>query len=91
MMKLRAGAGCSKPALRAAIAADLEAESGVTDFGYIFRTIGGGVDIFLAPAFSKFAARALKAGDLPLTRTLSGLNDILLERCDFSGAADLPL
>lgn len=35
-MVSRAGAGCSKDAVRAAIAADLEAtfdESGVTDFG----------------------------------------------------------
>lgn len=76
------------------MAAFLEAsldESGVTDFGYNFLTIGGGVERFLAFGFSKFAANALKAGDLPLTRTRSGLNDTLLERCDFSGTLlDLP-
>jgi hypothetical protein len=33
----------------------------------------------------------LKAGDLPLTRTRSGLTDILRERWDFSGKPpDLP-
>lgn len=35
---------------------------------------------FLAFGFSKAAAKALKAGDLPLTLTLSGLKDMLLER-----------
>lgn len=75
--------GCSKEALSAAIADDLGAtliESGLIDFGIIFLTTGGGVERFLALGFSKLAARALKAGDLPLTRTRSGLNDILLER-----------
>lgn len=90
-----AGGDCSKEALSAAIAADLEAsfaESGVTDFGYIFLTTGGGVERFLALVlgFSKLAASALKAGDLPLTRTRSGLKDMLLDRCDFSGTLDLP-
>lgn len=81
--------------MSAAIADDFEAnfdESGVTDFGYSwdFLTIGGGVERFLALAFSKVAASAVKAGDLPLTRTRSGLKDMLLERCDFSGTLDLP-
>lgn len=40
---------------------------------------------------SKVEAKALNAGDLPLTRGLSEVKeDTLLERCDFSGAADLP-
>lgn len=88
-----AGPGFSKPAVSDAIADDFEAnfdESGVTDLGYNFLTIGGGVERFLALAFSKVAANALKAGDLPLTRTRSGLKDMLLERCDFSGTLDLP-
>lgn len=84
MVKSRAGAGCSKPALIKAMAADLEvsfAGSRIPDFGKSFVTIEGGVDIFLAFVFSKLAARALNAGDLPLSRTLSGLNDdTLLER-----------
>lgn len=47
--------------------------------------------MFLVLEFSKAAANALKAGDLPRTRTRSGLNDTLLERCDISGKeADLP-
>jgi len=54
-------------------------ESGDTDFGSCFLTTGG-VDRFRAFGFSKLAANALKAGDLPLTLTRSGLNDILLER-----------
>lgn len=73
----------SKPTVRAAIDADFGAnfaESGVTDFGYNFLTTGGGVDKFLALGFSKAAARALKAGDRPLTRTRSGLKDMLLDR-----------
>jgi hypothetical protein len=73
---------------------DLDAaddESGVTDFGYSFLIIGGGVERFLTFEFSKLAANALKAGDLPLTRTRSGLTDILRERWDFSGKPpDLP-
>ena len=41
------------------------------------------------PNFSKFAASALKAGDRPLTRALSGLEVILLDRgCDLSGTLD---
>ena len=90
----RAGGGCSKLALSAAMAAFLEAsldDSVVTDLGYSLLTIGGGVERFLALGFSKFAANALKAGDLPLTRTRSGLNDTLLDRCAFSGTLlDLP-
>lgn len=77
------GAVFSKLEVSAAIAADFEAsfaESGVTDFGYNFLAIGGGVERFLAFGFSKVAASALKAGDLPLTRTRSGLKDMLLER-----------
>lgn len=67
------------------------AESGVIDFGYSFLIIGGGVERFLAFGFSKVAASALKAGDLPLTRTRSGLTDMLRERWDFSGKPpDLP-
>lgn len=50
------------------------------DFGYSFLTIGGGVERFLVFVFSKVAASALKAGDLPLTRTRSGLTDMLRER-----------
>lgn len=65
------------------------AESGEMDFGYSFLTTGG-VERFLAFGFSKFAARALKAGDLPLTRTRSGLKDMLRDRCDLSGTLDLP-
>lgn len=60
------------------------------DLGYNFDPIGGGVDRFLTLDFSKVAARAVNAGDRPLTRSLSGLKDTLLERCDFSGAEDLP-
>lgn len=92
IMVSRAGGGCfSNDAVRAAIAADFFAESGVTDFGYSFFTTGGGVERFLALGFSNAAASALKAGDLPLTRTRSGLKDILLERCDLSGTLlDLP-
>lgn len=74
----------SNEADKAAIAADLLGisltGSGVTDLGYNFLTIGGGVERFLAFGFSKADASALKAGDLPLTRTRSGLKDILLER-----------
>jgi hypothetical protein len=67
------------------------AESGVMDFGYSFLIIGGGVERFLTFEFSKVAANALKAGDLPLTRTRSGLTDMLRERWDFSGKPpDLP-
>lgn len=87
------GGGCSKVAVSDAIALDRAAafgESAVPDFGYGFLTSGGGVDRFLAFAFSNVEARALKAGDLPLTRTRSGLNDTLLERCGFSVATDLP-
>lgn len=83
---LEAGFEESSPLLSVAVV-------GVLDFGKGFLTTGGGVERFLE--FSKVAARALKAGDLPLTRTRSGLKDILLERCccDFSGTAaveDLP-
>ncbi|KAL7587239.1 hypothetical protein Lser_V15G38172 [Lactuca serriola] len=87
------GGGCSKVAVSDAIALDRAAafgESAAPDFGYGFLTRGGGVDRFLAFAFSNVEARALKAGDLPLTRTRSGLNDTLLERCGFSVATDLP-
>lgn len=90
----RAGGGCSKLELSAAIAADFGAdfaESGVTDLGYSFLTTGGGVERFLAFGFSNAAAKALKAGDLPLTRTRSGLKDMLRERWDLSGTLlDLP-
>lgn len=88
-----AGVGVCKPALSAAIAADLEAwppDSVATDLGKSFPIIVGGVDKFLALWFSKVEAKALNAGDRPLTRTLSALTDTLLERCDFSGAPDLP-
>lgn len=72
----------SKEEVKAAIAAErgAVAESGVPDFGYNFLTTGGGVDKFLVFAFSNVAANALNAGDLPRTRTLSGLKDMLLER-----------
>lgn len=62
------------------MAAELGADvavSGEMDFGKIFLATGGGVERFLALGFSKLAARALNAGDLPLTRTLSGLKDML--------------
>ena len=52
------------------------------------------MDRFRGLGFSKFAARALNAGDLPLTRARSGLNDVtLLDRCcGFSGTpTDLPI
>lgn len=61
------------------------------DFGKTFLTNGGGVDKFLELGFSKLAASALNWGDLPRTRTLSGLNDMLLGRCALSGTADLPV
>ena len=90
----RVGGDDSKLVLSAAIAEAWGAsfaESGVTDFGYIFLTTGGGVERFLALGFSNVAASALKAGDLPLTRTRSGLKDMLRERWDFSGTLlDLP-
>ena len=91
----RAEGGCSKLELSAAMAADFGAvfaESGVIDFGYSFLTTGGGVERFLALGFSKLAASALKAGDLPLTRTRSGLTDMLREeRWVLSGTLlDLP-
>lgn len=82
MMTSRVGGDLSKVEPIDAIAEDLEAsfaESGVTDFGKIFLTTGGGVERFLALGFSKLAASALKAGDLPLTRTRSGLKDMLLD------------
>lgn len=67
------------------------AVSGVIDFGYSFLIIGGGVERFLTFEFSKVAASALKAGDLPLTRTRSGLTDMLRERWEVSGKPlDLP-
>lgn len=78
----RAEGGWSNVEVSAAMAADFGAsiaESGVTDFGYSFLTTGGGVERFLALGFSKVAASALKAGDLPLTRTRSGLTDMLRE------------
>lgn len=87
------GGGCSKVAVSDVIAVDRTTtlgESVAPDFGYGFLTRGGGVDRFLAFAFSNVEARALKAGDLPLTRTRSGLNDTLLEHCGFSVATDLP-
>lgn len=43
-----------------------------------FLATGGGVDRFRAFEFSKVAANALNAGDLPLTLTRSGLKDVLL-------------
>lgn len=54
--------------------------------------MGGGVDRFLALlGLSKVEARALKAGDLPRTRFLSGATDKLLERCcGFSPPPALP-
>lgn len=73
-----------------ALGANFE-ESGVTDLGYSFLTTGGGVERFLAFWLSNVAASALNAGDLPLTRTLSGLNDMLLDRCcDLSGTLARP-
>ena len=69
------------------------AVSFATDFGYSFLIIGGGVERFLAFELSKLAASALKAGDLPLTRTRSGLTDMLREERweDLSGTLlDLP-
>ena len=69
------------------------AESVVTDLGYSFLITGGGVERFLELGFSKLAARALKAGDRPLTRTRSGLTDMLREERweDLSGTLlDLP-
>lgn len=91
----RAEGGCSKLEVSAAMALDFDAsiaESGVVDFGYSFLITGGGVERFLALALSKVAASALKAGDLPLTRTRSGLTDMLREeRWDLSGTLlDLP-
>jgi hypothetical protein len=92
----RAEGGCSKLEVSAAMALDFDAsiaESGVVDFGYSFLITGGGVERFLALELSKVAASALKAGDLPLTRTRSGLTDMLREeRCwDLSGTLlDLP-
>jgi len=80
---IRVALGRSKEAEIAVIEAVLGGgfeESGDTDFGSCFLTTGGGVDRFRAFGFSKLAANALKAGDLPLTLTRSGLNDILLER-----------
>jgi hypothetical protein len=38
------------------------------------------VERFLLLELSKLAANAVNAGDLPLTRTRSGLKDMLLER-----------
>lgn len=95
-MLSRADGGCSKVELIEAMAVDFGpsiAESGVLDFGYSFLATGGGVERFLALAFSKVAASALKAGDLPLTRTRSGLTDMLREERweDLSGTLlDLP-
>jgi len=92
----RAEGGCSKLEVSAAMALDFDAsiaESGVVDFGYSFLITGGGVERFLPPGLSKVAASALKAGDLPRTRTRSGLTDMLREeRCwDLSGTLlDLP-
>jgi hypothetical protein len=48
------------------------------DFENDFLATGGGVDRFRAFEFSKLAANALNAGDLPLTLTRSGLKDVLL-------------
>lgn len=73
--------GRSKEADRLEIAADFGAtfeESSNTGFGEGFLWAGG-VERFLEFGFSKLAASALKAGDLPLTRTRSGLKDMLLE------------
>lgn len=74
--------GLSKEDVIGAIDADfgLAILSGVTDFGYSFLTTGGGVERLRVSGFSKLAARALNAGERPRTRTLSGLNDTLLER-----------
>lgn len=79
---IRVALGRSKEAEIAAIEAVFGGglESGETGFGGCFLTTGGGVDRFRAFGFSKLAANALKAGDLPLTLTRSGLNDMLLER-----------
>lgn len=54
-------------------------EFGVRNLGKSFLPTsgGGGVERFLF-GFSKLAASALKAGDLPLTRVLSELKDMLL-------------
>lgn len=87
--------GRSKAEPSAAMDLDFDAsiaESGVVDLGYSFLITGGGVERFLALALSKVAASALKAGDLPLTRTRSGLTDMLREeRWDLSGTLlDLP-
>lgn len=76
--------GRSKEVERAAIAVDFGAtsreESDVADLRFSLLTTGGGVDRFRALGFSKLAANALKAGDLPRTRTRSGLKEVLLER-----------
>lgn len=64
--------------------------SGEDDFENGFLATGGGVDRFRALEFSKLAANALNAGDLPLTLTRSGLKDVLL-RWDLSGTLDLPV
>jgi hypothetical protein len=91
---IRVALGRSKEAEIAAIEAVLGGgfeESEDTGFGTCFLTTGGGVDRFRAFGFSKLAANALKAGDLPLTLIRSGLNDMLLERWDLSGTLDLPV
>lgn len=80
-MRFCAG-GFSKDEDRDAIAADLGGGctfegSGESDLGCNFLTTGGGVER-LRSGFSKFAASALNAGDRPLTRTRSGLKDMLL-------------
>ena len=82
---IRVGLGRSRSkeaeiaAIEAALGGVFEG-SGEADLGACFLTAGGGVDRFRALGLSKLAASALKAGDLPLTLTRSGLNDILLDR-----------
>lgn len=80
-------------ALSAAIEEDLGPSfdiSGATALEITFLINGGGVERFLAPGLSKLAANAVKAGDLPLTRSRSGLNETLLERV-CSGKPDLEM
>ena len=78
---IRVCLGRSKEADIAAIEAALWGGftgSGEEDFENDFLATGGGVDRFRAFEFSKVAANALNAGDLPLTLTRSGLKDVLL-------------
>jgi hypothetical protein len=89
--------GFSKDEDRAAITAALGGGcifegSGESDLGCSFLTTGGGVER-LRSGFSKFAASALNAGDRPLTRTRSGLKDMLLLDlpCALSGTLERPV